>query len=271
MGQATLDLPDPMQEADPASPTAPAALASADDLLSQLAGDDIDRLLAEAHAEQDSGKKRAPAPISLPHAEAQVEPAPEPVAQAATEQAPVAVEPDQAALDALFTELNSQPAPAVSATPPIAEPRVPSVPIQPTAAMEADLEALDKALAESAPEALAAADLAPEPSAAPARVDAATEIAAELDASEKKALAEAIAPPEPAPEPKVEEHAPAPAAEPKAERPSILVKVLEFANYPLLACSDAVREAVGKVALLTLFNAIAVLVYVILFRKHPHH
>ena len=46
MGQATIDLPDPTQL--PPDGAAPAAANSADDLLSQLAGDEIDRLLAEA-------------------------------------------------------------------------------------------------------------------------------------------------------------------------------------------------------------------------------
>src|SRR5690606_15011859 len=41
MGQSTIDLPDPTD-------TQPESAASADDLLSQLAGDEIDRLLAEA-------------------------------------------------------------------------------------------------------------------------------------------------------------------------------------------------------------------------------
>src|SRR3954464_1012368 len=49
MGQATVDLPDPSE-----MPAAP--MSSADDLLSQMAGDEIDRLLAEAEGE------KAPAP-----------------------------------------------------------------------------------------------------------------------------------------------------------------------------------------------------------------
>jgi hypothetical protein len=178
----------------------------------------------------------------------------------------------------LFTELNAQPAPAIPASPPPhAEPH-PHVDMQTTPEMEADLEALDRALAESAPVTPQAPSAAPAPEpvaaqapAAPlARVDAATEIAAELDANEKKALAAAVATPEPVPEHKDETYA-LPPPEPKVGRDPILFRVLELANYPLLACSDAAREAVGKIALLTLFNSVAVLVYVILFRKHPHH
>jgi hypothetical protein len=45
MGQAVVDLPDPMEK--------PPAGASADDLLSQLAGDEIDRLLGESDVKTD--------------------------------------------------------------------------------------------------------------------------------------------------------------------------------------------------------------------------
>jgi hypothetical protein len=40
-------------------------------------------------------------------------------------------------------------------------------------------------------------------------------------------------------------------------------------NAPLDAFPDTVRDAIGKVAILTLFNAIAVIVYVVVFR-HRH-
>src|SRR5687768_10515368 len=49
MGQAAVDLPDPLESA-----AAPAAPEGADDLLAQLAGDEIDRLLAEAELEQNA-------------------------------------------------------------------------------------------------------------------------------------------------------------------------------------------------------------------------
>ncbi len=44
MGKAAVDLPDPMQQPPPAGRT------STDDLLAQLAGEEIDRLLAELRA-----------------------------------------------------------------------------------------------------------------------------------------------------------------------------------------------------------------------------
>ena len=49
MGSATVELPDPLQSAGPAEAK------SADDLLAQMAGDEIDRLLAESDSEPEPG------------------------------------------------------------------------------------------------------------------------------------------------------------------------------------------------------------------------
>jgi hypothetical protein len=46
------------------------------------------------------------------------------------------------------------------------------------------------------------------------------------------------------------------------------LKPLAWLNAPLEFLPEGVREAVGKIALLTLFNAAAVLIYVVVFRKH---
>jgi hypothetical protein len=43
---------------------------------------------------------------------------------------------------------------------------------------------------------------------------------------------------------------------------------LESVNAPLIPLPDAVRDALGKVAILTLVNATAVLLYVLFFRRH---
>jgi hypothetical protein len=47
----------------------------------------------------------------------------------------------------------------------------------------------------------------------------------------------------------------------------LLVRVLEWVNSPLGNLSDRVREALGKVALVTTMNAVAVLTYVLIFRR----
>jgi hypothetical protein len=46
------------------------------------------------------------------------------------------------------------------------------------------------------------------------------------------------------------------------------LRPLAWLNAPLEALPEGSREAVGKIALLTLFNATAVLIYVVVFRKH---
>src|SRR5258706_162577 len=62
MGQATIDLPDPSHH------STPAAGPSADDLLAQLAGEEIDRLLAEADVERPihSHETRPANPLTPP-------------------------------------------------------------------------------------------------------------------------------------------------------------------------------------------------------------
>src|SRR5436305_15141873 len=50
MGQATLELPDPMEELSPPSGV---ATTNADDLLAQLAGEEVDRLLREADVSRE--------------------------------------------------------------------------------------------------------------------------------------------------------------------------------------------------------------------------
>jgi hypothetical protein len=50
------------------------------------------------------------------------------------------------------------------------------------------------------------------------------------------------------------------------ERIPLIVRVLEWINAPLAFLPLQVREAVGKIALVTTVNAIAILTYVLLFR-----
>ena len=63
---------------------------------------------------------------------------------------------------------------------------------------------------------------------------------------------------------------PATSAEPIEDSSSlpVYVRALEFLNAPFAAMPNALRESLGKIAILTLFNSIAVLVYVIIFRRH---
>src|SRR3954447_13218635 len=84
MGQAVVDLPDPTQEL-------PAAGANADDLLSQLAGDEIDRLLGEAEVDKAAADEAAAAQAVEAEVAAPVEPLVE-------EPAPAMPQADMAAL-----------------------------------------------------------------------------------------------------------------------------------------------------------------------------
>ena len=48
--------------------------------------------------------------------------------------------------------------------------------------------------------------------------------------------------------------------------PELILRPLEWLNAPLASCPEALRETLGKVAIVTLVNAVAVLAYVLMFR-----
>jgi hypothetical protein len=187
-GAAPDTLPDPNEPA-------PATAVSADDLLAQLAGEEIDRLLAET--EDGLGATSiTPAPIT----QAEAAPAPSstegPVNAGASSIETVDKIGDQ--LDALLKEIESPKPEAPAATTTIAQ--------------------LGAATSES-----------------------------EVDAL----LGNESATPR-------EDSSPLP----------IYVRTLEVLNAPFAAMPNGMREFLGKVAILTLFNSIAVLLYVLIFRRH---
>ena len=188
MGQAALDLPDPLQS----PPQAPQT--STDDLLAQLAGDEIDRLLSEA----DGGEAR---PAAAPfHVAPPTGPDPEP--QADAEAAPA--------------EFVPQPEPSV------VEQEV-----------TAELDALFTAAVEKDKAADAAA-------------------AAETSSAERAGLAVSVSqipPPDDA-------NAPLP----------WYLRPLEWLSAPLMIFPPGVRDLVGKAAIVTLLNATAILIYVLIVR-----
>lgn len=218
MGQA-VDLPDPLDAESPLNAQlnsvqdSAAPGESADDLLSQLAGDEIDRLLAEADVERgpDGGEPEVDAPFAPG-------PSISPI-NAATETAPEVVavpENLQSVLDGVDS---------LAAT---------------TAALSSIAEDdLDAHLTS-------------------ASFDDAAEVADPSITAEHLNL-HAHTDETPA-------HA-AESADEEFERPlPVVLKPLAWLNAPFDAMSDAIREILGKVALLTLFNAVAVLVYVLVFR-----
>jgi hypothetical protein len=325
MGQATVDLPDPLDSPAAAKPLAE-PLADADDLLAQLAGDEIDRLLAEAEVDlvpRDGASApaaptvRAPGPATAAAGDALPGPGTwkrsEPVAAAGS-----AINAHlEAEIDALFDELQkTAPKPSAAATPPAPaapaadvleidadpfdvtqaaspEDTVAAVPAvtesdpAPEAQAVADPDAVrpeevDDAIARAASELMgetaahaaasdlpAAAAASPVPAAPVAAVvspvrepvspgtGVAALAAAEIGTSsdERTALADREGVPDAAG-----------AAAASAPIPPLL-RPLVWINAPFAALPDGVRDALGKVAILTLMNAIAVLAYVIVFRK----
>lgn len=187
MGQATVDLPDPLE------PQAPSA-ASTDELLAQLAGEEIDRLLAEADSELPGDAKQASAPpstIDAPKA-TQVDD----VGAAAGAASRSATANLSAELDDLFAQLN---------------------------------------VGEAAPAEAGAAKITAAPGVEPASAPSTS-----VDKSESESM---------------------------ARRPPFYLRLLQWINSPLARCSDPVRDAVGKIAILTTVNAILILAYLLFLRK----
>ena len=240
MGQA-VDLPDPAQA------SASAAATSADDLLSQLAGDEIDRLLAESDAETAAQAKAQPAVPATPQP-AESEPAAPSATTppAAVAESPVAPAPSPPATEGLADELDSllsqavakDAAPATAGSPASAE-ATPTA--EPTTAVDA--KALDASLAAQA-------------------TPASTELQAtvneiETSLQERSGLTDSTAG-----DPALEavDNTPVP----------LYLKPLVWLNSPLMVLPEPIRDAIGKIAVLTLFNSVAVLAYVLMFRRHHH-
>jgi hypothetical protein len=227
MGQAAIDLPDPLQKTNAgtagAAPAAPdsqvPSAASADDLLSQLASDEIDRLLADADDSPSLTIEPAPAAqsesktIIEPPKPAKAEPAAElsretldeAIAAEAEDIAPVANDPSQSA----------------------------------TVAPPAEVKSLGAALTSAINETLSTADA----TTSPAEREALSSLG--TDACDDEAATAEISIP-------------------------VYLKPLQWLSAPMLILPESLRDALGKVALLTLFNAVAVLLYVLIFRR-PHH
>ena len=231
MAQA-IDLPEALPD------TAPQA--NADDLLSQLAGEEIDRLLAEAEVEkppagaEHAPEASAPQPLSEVAAAAPQPAVTEPAATAipATGNTPHK-EAITAELDELFKELNDN-----AATD------------DPNAAV-AEFDAIPEA--DAAPEATAAVVSAPHPAIAPAPVAKLPE--QPTTKQEQAALKEDTAADS---HDDVDESASLP----------IYLKPLEWLNMPLQLVPEPARDLVGKVAIVTFMNAVAVLAYLVVFRRH---
>jgi hypothetical protein len=217
MGRATVDLPESTENAKDATTT----IAGADDLLAQLAGDEIDRLLAESDVERETK------PAEVPRAPSA---------------SPTDPEPDGAVeLDVVMNELQAAPAakPAapVDSAAPVAE-KITEAPVAPSPAPSTVVN-------EVVPETTAAVD---------AEVDTTSPAErAALDGEEDESI---------------DLLATTSLLAGGDRELSPLFKPLAWLSAPLDAFPDEVREALGKIAILTLVNAIAVLAYVMMFRRH---
>jgi hypothetical protein len=206
MGQATVDLPvdlpDPLESAgeDPGN----AQAQSADDLLSQLAGDEIDRLLAESGEE----------PAAEPTAE---------IAPPLDEIPPAEIPP--ADISPVETQSGAIPAPEHS-------------PVQ------------------------AALAPATKPAKTPLEEEMDLDAAIDAAARERMAIRETDTQPQ--------DNSPQIELGDAVRRLPLFLRPLEWLSAPLDPWPDQLRDLIGKAGLITLVNAVAVIAYVLIFRKHHH-
>jgi hypothetical protein len=260
MGKPSADLPESLDTESPVSAE------KVDDLLAQMAGEEIDRLLSDAESPRES--------------------APQPASPAASDQ-PVVQQ-----LDALFSAPQEPPAAArpTRSTMPVAEVK-PAAPAPSEAAVGDDevSKQLNDLFSDTEPSgeapkgdsastaaALTADTPAPVAATMPRvaeatgdsvpTIDPSLEIEASTTSEERAALT-------------AMESAPADPEDPLGLQlpeggdegrglADVAIKPLEWMNTPWGGVPDQFRDLVGKIALLTLFNATAVLIYVFLFRHH---
>jgi hypothetical protein len=248
MGQATVDLPDPLES------HSSAGLAGTDDLLAQLAGDEIDRHLGGA---DDAGGPASPPspPRARPARINRVPAAQEPRRAVQAQQAPVqkhsAVDPAPpapTASAAMEAEANAEEEDATAASLDMllarlddagpAKPLPPPPTFEPAATPPATIDESDLATSDAERGALDESDVAGE------GMQTGTETPEASVAPDEDDDVEPVA----------DEVLPA------------YLRPLEWLNAPLDAMSESARDALGKAAILTLVNAVAVLLYVLIFR-----
>ncbi len=280
MGQAAVDLPDPLDTPPPASAS------STDDLLAQLAGEEIDRLLADAEgrsAREDTAAPTVPDPFGAEFADG-FSPAPAPPSHylqdvtdpaereallARSEATDVEAELAEVApadrieadlsrqLGAVLDEIEAGDGAQKVKAAPEASPFSTALSASEAPADAAMPDALLQ-VSEAAPIIVAASALAPP---ADAEEMPAEELSVDRETSteEREGLSAAALQGEALVESRLAE---------EAEQLPIYLRPLEWLNAPLEACPEGVREAIGKIAVVTLFNAVAVLLYVVIFRRH---
>jgi hypothetical protein len=248
MARTPLELPDA-----PTAGTSAGAAADADDLLSQLAGNEIDRLLQEA---ESSVAEAAPLPPSGPTVQASaVKVSSEP------EDLQTSAEPALGAqIDNLLAEIQNPPPEPDPVAPIAAEPAVESV--------AADAETSPDAAERSA--LLEAAGFSKPADGAENKLAVTEGVLEEPPVGkERSALLEAAGFEAPdgtpiSPMPDDSGHSDD-ALQPPLPK---YLQPLVWINSPLVSRPPIVRQLIGGAAIVTLVNALAVIGYVLLFKKH---
>ena len=266
MGQGPIDLPDPLEQPHLDEE-------SADELLSQMAGAEIDRLLRE------SGIERVPAVLVHPPQEPPP-PRPKPAKPVASEAPATTGDPADAPLTmADIDEQGAKAAEAVIEQHGVA-PGEFSQASADAAATATTAQAIDAELAKQLDDVFAqiknpetalppvpasqAANLVQQVQSTPV-TDKAADLLDQIGQLEKQILNTEIlqTTQQLLAEPIVKHEPVGPDAPPKLP---LYLRPLEWLSFPLTRCTDDARDAVGKVAIVTLVNALAILLYVLIFR-----
>jgi hypothetical protein len=251
MSQATLETATLEQSQTAEVSNRVAAIPTTDELLNKMAGEDVDRLLNETEADRSHVSKTA----------AEVADAPRTTQQTAAVADVDAVLAAQ--IDDLITGLDEPGAPAPAAKVEAPAANKVEVPVEPAVVSKVEAPVEAPAAKVETPAETSVAAPAADPAAEEARLKV---LAAELEV-DKPAAAKLAAPAAPA-APPAAVVAPQPAAAPILRPPaSFLVRLLIRLNAPLAGCSDALRSAFGKVAVVNFLAAAALLVYAIMVRK----
>ena len=267
MPRTAVNLPDPMPN------SGHGVMNNADDLLSQMAGEELDRLLSEAesHPAEASGFE-LPGESAPDAGEASLnelfdELDEKELPTLAEDETPAPVAPPFS--KAPIGEAAKAPAPAPA---PVVKPAAPKVVDAPPSAADdlaAEMEADERAHAEALRRMKQGGQVeeAPQQASFASKVDAPA-------AGEAPGVVAVAASAVPVEQPVTidpdlaalgEDEPPYVASEPSTP---FLVRLLEWMNAPLAGVSAGMREVMGKIAIITTLNAIGVFVYVLFFRRH---
>ncbi len=246
MSEATKDLPDPLEDASNAADADAGARTSPDELVAKMADDEIDRLIAAADrgALTEPSQEQSPTDVIDEFEKRALLPDPDlDLLKPAAGAIQAADSPGlQSQLDSLFNTLDTKEPSLASPTSASTVDATPPMP--PPVDVPADIANDDGH---------GAAETEPEHQPIDAASDAAAPLPADPDAAMradvKALLDEAVDLPKP------------------RAAPKFIVVPLRLLNAPFAGLSDEKRDIVGQIAIVTLINALAVMLYVVIFRR----